>query len=263
MKEKRSLKYFRQLIEIASILRGENGCVWDKEQTGISLKPFLLEECYEVLSAVDAEDAVNLKEELGDLLYQVIFMAQIFSEEEKFDIADVLKGICDKLIRRHPHVFGDDKVNDSKEVLAKWEKIKEGEKGKCKHSVLEGIPKQLPGLMRAHRVQEKAARVGFDMEHIDQVFDKVKEEMGEFEASYHAKDGQMEKELGDILFSLVNMARFISIDPEKALNKAICRFMARFRFIEKNALAEGKELTDMSLHEMDNLWEAAKKREIE
>ena len=256
-----------RLVQIAAILRGENGCVWDKEQTIFSLKPFLLEECYELLAAIDEEgidkegnNNDKVKEELGDVLYQVIFLSQIFTEEKKFTIADVIDHICAKLIRRHPHVFGNEKVTNSREVLARWEEIKKEEGKTPKKSVLDGVPYQLPGLLRAHRIQEKAARVGFDWEYADQVLAKIREEIQEFEDAFFVQDTQeMENELGDLLFSLVNMARFIKVDPEKALAGTIGRFISRVHFMEKKAQEEGRSLMEMSIQEMDNLWEVAKK----
>jgi len=262
-------KSLTRLVQIADVLRGENGCVWDKEQTVSSLKPFLLEECYELLAAIDEEsidkegnDNEKVKEELGDVLYQVIFLSQIFTEEKKFTIVDVIDHICAKLIRRHPHVFGNEKVADSKEVLARWEEIKKEEGKTPKKSVLDGVPYQLPGLLRAHRIQEKAARVGLDWEYADQVLAKIREEIQEFENAFFAQDAQgMENELGDLLFSLVNMARFIKIDPGKALAGTIGRFISRVHFMEKEAQEGGKNLMEMSIQEMDTLWEVAKKGE--
>jgi tetrapyrrole methylase family protein / MazG family protein len=251
---------FIKLLQIAATLRGDKGCVWDKEQTYASIKPFLLEESYEVMAAIDEDDSDHVKEELGDLLYQIIFLAQIATEEEKFDAGDVIEDICAKLIRRHPHVFGEESVANSQEVLARWEQIKQTEGRTPKESVLDGIPHQLPGLLRAHRIQEKAARVGFDWERADQVLDKVREEIAEFETAFSRKDSQeMEDELGDVFFALVNMARFIEIDPDKALSRAIARFTSRFRYIEKKARESGKGLVEMSLQEMDELWKEAKK----
>ena len=255
---------FIQLVQIAATLRGEHGCVWDKEQTSSSIKPFLLEESYEVMAAIDEDNSEHVKEELGDLLYQVIFLAQIAAEEEKFDVGDVIEEICAKLIRRHPHVFGEESVANSREVLVRWEQIKQAEGKKKRESVLDGIPHQLPGLLRAHRIQEKAARVGFDWDHAEQVLDKVKEEVAEFEAAFSGQDPQeMEDELGDVFFALVNMARFIKIDPDRALNRAIARFMVRFRYVEKKAREGGKDLADMSLQEMDELWKEAKRVKFE
>lgn len=254
---------FIQLVQIAATLRGEHGCVWDKEQTYASVKPFLLEESYEVLAAIDEDNSDHVKEELGDLLFQVIFLAQIAAEEEKFDVGDVIKDICAKLIRRHPHVFGEESVANSQEVLVRWEQIKQAEGKRQRESVLDGIPHQLPGLLRAHRIQEKAARVGFDWDCADQVLDKVREEVAEFETAFSRKDSQeMEDELGDVFFALVNMARFIKIDPDRALSRAIARFMSRFRYIEKKARESGKDLVKMSLQEMDELWKEAKKEKV-
>lgn len=249
-----------RLVQIAATLRGEHGCVWDKEQTFASVKPLLLEESYEVLEAIDEDDRNHLKEELGDLLFQIIFLSQLSAEEDKFTIVEVIETICAKLIRRHPHVFGKETATSSQEVLARWEQIKQSEGKKPRESVLDGVPRRLPGLLRAHRLQEKAARVGFDWEHADQVLDKVREEVTEFEDAFYRKNTQeMEDELGDILFALVNMARFIKVDPDRALSRSIARFISRFQLIEKKARERGKVLQEMSLQEMDELWEEAKK----
>ncbi|MEW5803613.1 MAG: nucleoside triphosphate pyrophosphohydrolase [bacterium] len=268
MKENKSQdtvgKSFMHLVQIAATLRGDHGCVWDKEQTKSSIKPFFLEECYEVLAAIDEDDSEHIKEELGDLLYQIIFLARIAAEEKEFDIVAVIETICDKLIRRHPHVFGEETVASSREVLERWEQIKRAEGKSPKESVLDGVPRQLPGLLRAHRIQEKAARVGFDWDHADQVLDKIKEEMAEFETAFSRNNEQeMEDELGDVFFALVNMARFMKIDPEKALSRSIARFIFRFRFIEQKARERGKDLAKMSLQEMDELWKEAKEIKFE
>ena len=169
-----------RLVEIMDTLRGEAGCPWDKKQTRDSLKPYLIEEAYEVREAIEEKDAMKLKEELGDLLYQILFHARISKEESEFDIEDVLSASCEKMVRRHPHVFGDKKADSAEEVLKQWEEIKKGEKGNDRKSILEGVPAHLPALLRAHQLQARAARVGFDWEHVDQVFAKVQEEMGEF-----------------------------------------------------------------------------------
>jgi tetrapyrrole methylase family protein / MazG family protein len=255
---------FLHLVQIAATLRGDHGCVWDKEQTYGSIKPFLLEESYEVMAAIDEDDSDHVKEELGDLLFQIIFLAQIAAEEKKFDVGDVIETICAKLIRRHPHVFGEETITNSQEVLARWEKIKQDVEGRSrKESLLDGVSQQLPGLLRAYRIQEKAARVGFDWDHADQVLEKVREEIAEFETAFSRKDSQeMEDELGDVFFALVNMARFIQIDPDRALSRAIARFMSRFRFIENKARERGKDLMEMSLQEMDELWKEAKKQKV-
>lgn len=252
---------FSNLVKIMERLRGDDGCPWDKEQTPESLKPFLIEEAYEVLEALDEKDSAKLKEELGDLLYQILFHAQIAKEKGEFDIDDILESSIEKMTRRHPHVFGDKKAKDSKEVLVHWEETKKKEKGNRK-SILEGVPKELPALLRAHQLQSRAARVGFDWERIDQVFDKVEEEISEFKEAYRNKERErMEDELGDIFFSLVNVARFLEVNPEDALRSAIGRFTSRFSYIEEAAAAEGRSLSSLSIDEMERLWHKAKMAE--
>lgn len=252
---------FTKLVKIMERLRGDDGCPWDKEQTPESLKPFLIEEAYEVLEALDEKDSAKLKEELGDLLYQILFHAQIAKEKGEFDIDGILESSIEKMTRRHPHVFGDKKAKDSKEVLVHWEEMKKKEKGNRK-SILEGVPKELPALLRAHQLQSRAARVGFDWERIDQVFDKVEEEISEFKEAYRNKERErMEDELGDIFFSLVNVARFLEVNPEDALRSAIGRFTARFSYIEEAAADEGMSLSSLSIDEMERLWHKAKKME--
>src|SRR3990172_9602893 len=253
---------FNRLVEIMDRLRSENGCPWDRKQTRESLKPFLIEEAYEVLETIDEKDAKKLKEELGDLLYQILFHARISKENGEFDIEDVLIGGIEKMIRRHPHVFGDSKADDADEVLKQWEAIKKAEKGEERKSILEGVPPHLPALLRAHQLQARAARVGFDWEHADQVFSKVIEEMKEFEEAFRAKDHRgMEDELGDLLFALVNIGRFIEVNPEDALRKSISRFISRFRHIEEEIARQEKEWADVSLEEMEMLWQEAKEIE--
>jgi len=250
---------FDRLVEIMERLRGEQGCPWDRKQTRDSLKPYLIEESYEVLEALEEKDPVKIKEELGDLLYQILFHAQISKEAGEFDIEDILTAGSEKMVRRHPHVFGDKKAEDADEVLKQWEAIKKAEKGDERKSVLEGIPPHLPALLRAHQLQARAARVGFDWEHADQVFSKVIEEMKEFEEAFQAKDHRgMEDELGDLLFALVNIGRFIEVNPEDALRKSISRFISRFRHIEEEIARQGKEWADVSLEEMEMLWQEAK-----
>ncbi len=252
-------KNFDRLVEIMESLRGEQGCPWDRKQTKDSLKPYLIEEAYEVLEALEEKDPVKLKEELGDLLYQILFHAQISKEEGEFDIEDILTAGSEKMVRRHPHVFGDKKAEDADEVLKQWEAIKKAEKGEERKSILEGIPPHLPALLRAHQLQARAARVGFDWEHADQVFSKVIEEMKEFEEAFRAKDRRgMEDELGDLLFALVNIGRFIEVNPEDALRKSISRFISRFRHIEEEIARQEKEWADVSLEEMEVLWQEAK-----
>lgn len=250
---------FDRLVEIMETLRGGQGCPWDRKQTRDSLKPYLIEEAYEVLEAIEEKDADKLKEELGDLLYQILFHAQISRENGEFDIEDILSAGCEKMVRRHPHVFGDQKAESAEEVLKQWEAIKKEEKGEGRKSVLEGVPPHLPALLRAHQLQARAARVGFDWEHVDQVFSKVKEEMTEFEEAFRAKDREdMENELGDLLFALVNIGRFIEVNPEDALRKSISRFISRFRHIEEEIARQGREWRDVSLDEMEALWQEAK-----
>jgi len=256
---------FNRLIDIMDRLRGNEGCPWDLEQTRESLKPFLVEETYEVLEALDEDNPEKIKEELGDLLYQIIFHARIASEKGEFNIYDVITKIHDKMIRRHPHVFKEEKAENSEKVLKRWEEIKRNEEGNIgRMSVLDGVPKELPSLLRAHRLQEKASRVGFDWEHIDQVFEKVEEEMEEFKNAFSQKNTtEMENELGDLLFALVNIARFIEVNPEDALRKTLRRFIKRFRYIEEEIAKKGRDIKDVSFEEMDSIWEKAKEVEGE
>jgi tetrapyrrole methylase family protein/MazG family protein len=238
-------------------LRGENGCPWDHEQTHESLKPYLLEETYEVLEAIDKQDDEEMSEELGDLLLQIVFHAQIATEKGKFTIDDVARKIVEKLKRRHPHVFGKTKVKGSDEVLKNWEEIKKDE-GKL--SVLAGVPDHLPALLRARRVQEKAKRVGFDWDSIDGAFGKILEEVRELkDAAEEMNKQKIEDEFGDILFSIVNVSRFLGIDAESSLRKTINKFKQRFQHVERIAEMRGeKPLNDYSINELDELWEEAK-----
>jgi len=255
---------FERLVGIMARLRGEGGCPWDREQTRDSLKPFILEEAYEVLEALDEGDLEKLKEELGDLLLQVVFQAQVASERGEFTIAEVLTLIADKLVRRHPHVFGEAKATTAREVLHNWELLKQNERREKagKASALDGVPKELPALLRAHRLQEKASRVGFDWKEAGEVFRKVEEELSELKTAARTAGLQrIEEELGDLLFALVNLARFLQVNPEDALRKAITRFITRFQYMEEAMAERGKDLSEASLEEMDALWEEAKARE--
>jgi tetrapyrrole methylase family protein/MazG family protein len=255
---------FHQLLEIMRRLRGPGGCPWDAEQTHESLKRYLIEESYEVIEAIDAKDPEHLKEELGDLLLQPVFHAAIAEEAGSFTMADVLEAINAKLIRRHPHVFGDQVVKNADEQVENWERIKKTEKGTERRSALAGIPPHMPALMKAHKITEKAARVGFDWEHVDQVFAKVLEELHELEETMVSGDQvRMEAELGDLLFAIVNLGRFLALDPEQALVKTIGRFTRRFAHIEETLHATGRPFKDATLEEMDLLWEEAKKLECE
>lgn len=252
---------FTELVEIMARLRGENGCPWDREQTSESIKPYLVEETYEVLEAIDEGDPAKLREELGDLMLQIVFHAQMAEEAGGFTIAEVLTAINDKLVRRHPHVFGDLKAETSQEVLFNWEQIKKAERQKAQGqaSLLDGVPRELPALLRAHRLQEKASRVGFDWAEAREVLQKVEEELVELRS---AMDGEapdrVEAELGDLLFSLVNLSRFLAVNPEEALRKTIARFIDRFRYIEEELSRRGRSLRQVTLQEMDALWAEAK-----
>jgi tetrapyrrole methylase family protein/MazG family protein len=252
---------FERLVEIMDRLRGEDGCPWDREQTRETLKTYLIEEAYELLEALDADDPGLIREELGDLLFQLIFHARIASEKGEFDIWDVIDGITEKMVARHPHVFGDTEVQDSREVIQRWEELKKKE-GKMKDSLLEGIPEALPSLLRAHRVQERVSRVGFDWEDIEGALEKVEEEFEEFrDALRKSERQQIEEELGDLFFSLVNLSRFVGINPEEALRKTVTKFARRFRYIEKKAEESSRSLSEMSLEEMEKIWQEAKGRE--
>lgn len=252
---------FRKLVEIMASLRGENGCPWDKEQTRESLKPFLVEETYEVIEAIDEGKPDKIREELGDLLFQILFHAQIGKERGEFDIDDVIDGITSKMLRRHPHVFGGEQNKTSEEVIKRWEEIKKSE-GKQDDSLLQGVPQSMPALLRAHKLQNRAARVGFDWKKVDDVSKKLDEEVQEFkEAIRRGSASGMEEELGDIFFMLVNISRFIGVNPEDALRKTISKFIKRFRHIEISAAERGQSLSEMPLEEMDALWDEAKEHE--
>ncbi|MCL1865117.1 MAG: nucleoside triphosphate pyrophosphohydrolase [Spirochaetes bacterium] len=251
-----------RLKEIAKILRSKDGCPWDREQTFDSLKPYLVEETYEVYDAIEKGNIDDIKEELGDLLYQVYAHSEIASETSSFTIDDVAEGIIDKLIRRHPHVFADENITDANGVKDRWERIKKGEKSKEK-SILDGVPRHLPALLMAHRIQDKVSHVGFDWEKIDDAVSKLDEEIGEFKEAVDAQD--MEKiydEAGDILFSIVNILRFKKVDAEDALRRTIDKFTGRFKYIEMKANESGKEIDKMTLEEMDRLWDESKRVEI-
>ncbi|HTP64235.1 MAG TPA: nucleoside triphosphate pyrophosphohydrolase [Geobacteraceae bacterium] len=253
---------FDRLAAIMRKLRGPGGCPWDAEQSHESLKRYLLEECYEVFEAIDRNEPEHLKEELGDLMLQPVFHAVIAEEKGEFTLDGVLDAICDKLVRRHPHVFAGQVIGTADEQVVNWERIKKEEHGESRKSALAGVPPHLPALLKAQKITEKAARVGFDWEHVDQVFAKVLEELHEFEETMaEGDDKRMEAELGDLLFAIVNLGRFLSINPEEALRKTIARFMDRFSYIEDALHTIGMQMKDATLDEMEKLWEEAKKLE--
>jgi XTP/dITP diphosphohydrolase len=249
------LQAFERLLTIMDDLR--TGCPWDKKQTLETLRHLTIEEVYELGDAIVEQDMDEIKKELGDIMLHMVFYARIASETGDFDVADVLNAICEKLIARHPHIYGDVQVANEEEVKQNWEalKLKEGKK-----SVLEGVPRSLPAMVKAVRVQDKARGVGFDWEHPEQVWEKVKEEMREFHHAVEMGDEiQIENEFGDILFSLINYARFKDIDPELALEKTNKKFIKRFQYLEREAAKKGRKLHDMTLAEMDVYWNEAKK----
>lgn len=274
---------FTKLVELMAALRAPQGCPWDRKQTHHSLKPYLLEETYEVLETIDQGNAAKLREELGDVLLQVLFHSQIAAEAGSFTVEDVLERLADKLIRRHPHVFGTGeqaaRPTNGEQVLTQWEEIKRAERQAAggPQSALDGVPKTLPALLRAYQIQARAARVGFDWPHnaagLEQIFGKIAEETAELReavtrhpqpddpapatAPPHA---QIEAELGDLLFSLVNLARFLTVNPEEALRGSTNRFIDRFHLVEAQAAEQGRTLSEMTLAEMDVLWEQAKQR---
>jgi tetrapyrrole methylase family protein/MazG family protein len=250
-------KSFDNLVGIMARLRGADGCPWDRRQTRESLRPFLIEETYEILEAMDRGDDRGLQEELGDLLFHIIFMARIAQEEGAFDIYDVIQGAAEKMIRRHPHVFGNSEVSGPHEVEANWAKLKAAEKQRA--SLMEGLPQHLPALMRAYRLTQRASKVGFDWADKDQVWKKLEEELQEFQAALsEGTEEELRDELGDILFTLVNLARFIGVDPEDALRRVTNKFAERFHYIEKRLHEEGKDPHEATLAEMDALWEESK-----
>ncbi len=253
MEEK--LKAFERLLNIMDELREK--CPWDRKQTLESLRHLTIEETYELSDAIVEGDLEEIKKELGDLMLHLVFYSKIGEEKNAFSVAEVLNGVCEKLIHRHPHIYGDVKVEDEEEVKANWEKIKLKE-GKGDRSVLEGVPKSLPALVKAIRIQDKARGVGFDWDNGEQVFEKVQEELQEFKEEVKQGSDQIENEFGDVLFSLINYARFIGVNPEDALEKTNKKFIKRFQYLEKESKADGKVMGEMSLEEMDQYWEAAK-----
>lgn len=264
MSENHTLNAISRLIEIVSTLRSPGGCPWDAEQTPDSLKPYLLEETYEVLDAIDCGVPMAICDELGDLLLQIVFLAHLFEERADFNLGDVANAISGKLIRRHPHVFAGRQIRDKKSLAAQWEKIKSEEKerrGKPA-TLLEDVPRHLPALVRARKLSEKASRVGFDWPEIDGIFAKIDEELFEFrEALRHNDHRAMTNELGDLLFAVVNLGRFLHLDAEEALRQTSNRFVTRFGHIESTLSESGKTLDQSTPDEMNSLWNDAKRRE--
>lgn len=255
------LEAFGRMLDVLDTLRKE--CPWDRKQTNESLRANTIEEVYELCDALIDDDSSNIRKELGDVLLHVAFYSKIASEKGRFDIADVCNSLCDKLIFRHPHIYGNVEAKTADDVMENWEQIKLKEKGGNK-SVLSGVPRALPALVKAYRIQEKAAHVGFDWDSPDQVWEKVKEELLEVEAEIKAHNKKAtEKEFGDLIFSIVNAARLYDVVPENALELTNRKFIGRFNFIEAKAKEMGKNLKDMTLGEMDSLWEEAKGKETE
>ncbi|MGZ5494629.1 MAG: nucleoside triphosphate pyrophosphohydrolase [Thermoanaerobaculia bacterium] len=253
---------FDDLVSLMKTLRGPDGCPWDRRQTLPDLKPFVIEEAYEVVDAVDRDDRQALMEEVGDLLLESVFIAEITREEGSFDIYDSITAIHDKLVRRHPHVFADVEANDAEQVLVNWEKQKNEERKAENKSVLSGVPAALPAALKASRLTEKAARVGFDWRKTDDVFDKLDEEIGELREAVKGGDtSQIEDEMGDLLFTIANIARRTGVNPEEALQSTNRKFIRRFEAMESAVRASGRNLDQLSLEEMDALWEQAKAAE--
>lgn len=252
----RKLQAFERLLDIMDQLR--EGCPWDKKQTFESLRTLTIEETYELADSILKGDKQEIKKELGDILLHIVFYAKIGSETNDFDIADVCDGISEKLIYRHPHIFSDTKVADAQEVEENWEQLKLKEKGGNK-SVLEGVPQSLPALVKANRIQDKVRGVGFDWDEKEQVWEKVKEEVSEVESEIRKGDqDKMEQEFGDLFFSLINAARLYGVNPENALERTNQKFMKRFNYLESKTIKQGRNLKEMNLEEMDEIWEEAK-----
>ena len=257
-----TLNSLSKLIKITDILMGEDGCPWDKVQTRESLKPYLVEETYEVLDALDANDPEKIKDELGDLLYQILFHSKISSLKGEFNFRDVINNLSEKMVRRHPHVFKEGELNTPDQVVKQWEEIKRNEKNQANQkSILDNIPKNLPSLLRAQKLQKKAAKEGFDWDQINDVFDKLDEEIAEFkEAVLKKKSADIQSEIGDIIFVITNIAKCYKIDAEEALRSTNNKFIKRFQYIEQKIKAKGKTLKDSPLEEMERYWQEAKNK---
>ena len=257
-----TLNSLSKLIKITETLMGDDGCPWDKVQTRESLKPYLVEETYEVLEALDTNDPEKIKDELGDLLYQILFHSKISSLKGEFDFRDVIDNLSEKMVRRHPHVFKGGKLNTPDQVIGQWEEIKKKENNKANQkSILDSIPINLPSLIRAQKLQKKAAKEGFDWEQINDVFDKLDEEIKEFkEAVLKKNPADIQSEIGDIIFVITNIAKFYKVDAEEALRSTNNKFVKRFQYIEQKIEGKGKTLKDCPLEEMERYWQEAKNR---
>lgn len=254
-------KTFDDLVTLMQRLRAPGGCPWDRQQTYQDLKPYVIEEAYEVVEAIDLQDRESLKEEIGDLLLEAVFLAEIAREEGTFDIGDSITAIHEKLVRRHPHVFGEGKADSADEVVANWERLKSAERREADQSVLSGIPRALPALLKAVRLTEKAARVGFDWQKTEDVFQKLGEELEELrQAIGRADEKEIEQELGDVLFTIANVARKLEVNPEEALQGTNRKFQQRFQAIESELREQNRTFDDASLEEMDAMWERAKEK---
>ncbi|HEX2122543.1 MAG TPA: nucleoside triphosphate pyrophosphohydrolase [Thermoanaerobaculia bacterium] len=253
---------FDDLVQLMTTLRGPSGCPWDRKQTLPDLKPYVIEEAYEVVDAIDRDERAALLEEVGDLLLEAVFIAEITREEGTFDIYDSVTAIHDKLVRRHPHVFADVEAKDAEEVLVNWEKLKSDERKAENKSVLSGVPRSLPALLKASRLTEKAARVGFDWRRTEDVFDKLDEEIGELrEAVASGEHAKIHDEIGDLLFTIANIARKVNVNAEEALQSTNRKFMSRFESMESRVHESGQNLDQLTLEEMDRLWDEAKAEE--
>ncbi|MDA0990448.1 MAG: nucleoside triphosphate pyrophosphohydrolase [Verrucomicrobia bacterium] len=256
----RAAEAVRQLHDVVAQLRSEAGCPWDRQQTIESLKPYLIEEAYELLEAIDAGDTDQHRDELGDVLLQVLLHARIREEEDAFSFVDVADGLREKLVRRHPHVFGDAQAADAEDVMQKWDAIKDQERGKPRDSALDGIPASLPALHKAQRTQQRVARVGFDWEDADEVIAKVDEELAEVRQALSAGDARaVRNELGDLLFTVVNLCRTHDVHAEDALQEAVSRFARRFREVERRVQQTGRSIDDATLAAMNRHWESVKR----
>jgi tetrapyrrole methylase family protein/MazG family protein len=268
-------EWFEKLAAVQARLRAPDGCPWDREQTHASLRTYLIEEAYEVLEALESGDDGKFAEEMGDLLLQIMFHSQIAKEEGRFTVSDVIREVHDKMVRRHPHVFGEKRAKDSAEVLKKWEQIKKEERAAAEKkkgngskqeakagSLLDGVSRALPAVLEGFQLTRRAARIGFDWDNVEGVFEKLGEEGGELRAAVNAKDAQRtEEEMGDLLFAAVNLTRFLHVDPEIALKKANAKFSSRFRRMEELAVKGGKALADVPREKMEEFWETAKRDE--